>query len=268
MLSGKGSMRSSNIKEIGWKDIGETVLGTIAGLPIYALETISGALDKMPDAKTSRYPWLTKPLAHAWQKTKDFVDLTGDTGPIGVFGGSYLAGIAAGIFAGCHLAVALGFTWSGLLAGAGIGAAAIGIGTGIVAASLAATACLVTTAIVFPITVANVPQVFRLAKLAYEGLKESRVPRAAPKPQKAAAPAPPPLSALMQDFNYAAGLLEKQDESMRRLYLAHLRRKFPADFADAMRAGRLEPVLRKDITVCKRPLRLNAKCRKARRRPA
>jgi hypothetical protein len=252
-------MPKTSHDEIQWNDLG------YAGF--IALVSPGILLDKLHEAIKSFSCREAKPSPHAFvsypaKVVAEAFDAAGNT--ISRSDRMILSGLVVAAFpaikAGCVAAAYLGYSWAGLTGGHALAAtlaAAGGLGAGIVALPVAATALLGATGLC--LGVKNLfMRVPRLGQAFREGCRQTRrvaaVKETPAPPEVATQPAP---SLLMNGFDAAAGLILEQPAEERVRYLSTLRRKFPADFADAVRSGLHAPVLRKDITV-RRPVRLRA----------
>jgi hypothetical protein len=270
-------MAKSDHAEKTWKDIREEAgfwpVAWLLFVPGGGLESTAKVIENFSkaEAKPSRLSFLLRPL----KVVAGAVDRAGDqfSKRDRFAEGSLLAASAPALFAGGKTALALGFSWSGLMAGGHFlgmaGAALGGLGVAFAAYPLAAftVICAVTGAMAVPLVARDAPKIWRACR---DGLHESlaRQPAreeiaAAPTAPAASTPAEVPVPALpplMKDFSAVAAAMKGQDEAERIRFLKSLRRKFPTEFADALRLESHDPELRQDIQV-RKPLSFKTKRR-------
>ena len=265
-------MAKSIYDEKTWKDIrqdaGFWAAGWLLFLPGGALGATAAAIGKFSKSETkpSPFSFLLRPLKAVAVAVDRAADKFSESGKFTL--ASAIAAAAPALLAGGTAALALGFSWQGLLAGGHIlgtaGAVLGGAGAAFAAYPLAAFAlvCAVTGAMALPETAKDLPKIWRAGR---DGLQSTLAWRPKKKSEQSAAAAPlpspaPELPPLMKNFNIVAAALGRQEEAERVRFLKSLRRKYPAEFADALRLESHDPELRKDIQV-KKPLSFKAKRR-------
>jgi hypothetical protein len=276
-------MAKSSHAETTWGDIGEALsflpVAWLGFLPGCLLEGSAEAIEKFSQRETKPSPvsFLVQPL----KTIAGAIDRAGSivSSHEGFLIGSGIAAIAPALFAGSKAALALGFSWPGLTAGghflAMAGAALGGAGVALAAYPFAAFAvvCALTASIAVPQIARDIPKIWRAwcnglhDSLAWRPGRNAAIGAPAPAAQTASAPGPAPKpepepeqSSLRKYFSVAANAIKGQDEAERIRFLKSLRRKYPAEFADALRLESTDPELRKDIQV-KKPLSFKARRR-------
>jgi hypothetical protein len=273
-------MTTSYHKEKNWSDItdavGMVLFGGLLVLPAILLEGCADkakALAQPESIKPSPFSFLLRPLQVIAQAAHDGAEML-IRREAGLFGTGIIAA-APSLFAGWKAATALGFSWPALvggghlaaMAGAGLAGVAAAVVTFPVAAFAVGSAASLTIAAglsairfrqVGKATGAGVVETCR-----WRPAKETAAPAA---PAPSASPLSPLLKAetpakLVSDavraFNAVTEAMEAGESEERIRYLTALRRKYPAEFAEAARLELHTPELRKGIFVGK-PLQFKA----------
>lgn len=267
-------MTKSVHSETSWKDIADFVsivpLAWLFILPGSFLESCAARIEKF-----AKEPPVPSPLSVVITPLKVIANDLDRAASIfsdkaSFLPGSMMTAAVPAVAVGAKAAFALGLSWSTIAAGghllgmAGAVLGGIGVAVAIYPVMFAATACAATLVMG---TALAAKDSLKILQACGRGLRESFAWRPAAKQPVAIVPAAAAVVAvpvgevlesppLMQSFNrVVARMNEEQDEAERIRFLKDLRRKYPEEFADALRLESHAPELRKDIQVSK-PLSL------------
>lgn len=244
-------MKQSNWKEKKWGDIGYWGFVALTS-PLSALDTLGDRIGSFAwsDAKPSRLAFLAYPARVAAQSLSAGGRTAGNDGWL--LAACFGVALVPACYAAQGAALGLGFSVAGLASGNILGSALIlaaAAGTGLMALTTCAAAAIGCAAVGLGVMnlVCNTHKVWRAFR---DGCRATRRPDppAPPEPPPAAdCPPVQPVPPLLRELDAAAATLAKATEEERAAYFKGLRRKFPADFADATRTGL--PELRRDVKV-------------------
>lgn len=273
-------MAQSVYKERTWRDVREAAgmwpVGWLLFLPGCGLEAAASVIENFSNSETkpSPFSFLLRPL----KVVAGAIDSAGDKfakwEALSIC--ALATALAPSLLVGGKAAAALGFSWHGLVAGgqflgmAGAALGGFGAAFAVYPLALFAGVCAMTGLMAAPLIVRDAPKIWRAWS---DGVNETlrwrprrNDPVDGPAPvisTPAPAPAPPPrpeLPPLMKDFTAVTSTMKLQPAGERIRFLQSLRRKYPEEFADALRLEAHDPELRKTIQVNK-PLSFRKKRR-------